>query len=356
MSQREQSARSKVVERRTYQRPLDADGTVFETTEQAVDRILNHQQWLWERAKGEPLNQQEKHELSKLGRLHKDRSASVSGRTRWLGGTRVAQTREASQFNCSFEKIATIHDVVDAFWLLLQGCGVGGKAEAGILNGFAKPVEIKTLKACITREEWDAGIRGEEENLDYTYIDHSGSRVWKLSIGDSAEAWSKSVGKLLAMKDPVDQILLDFGDIRPAGIRLSGYGWISSGDVTFRPAMVAIAEILNRRAGQLLTKEDINDIINWLGTTLSSRRSAEILLCDSDEPDAQQFALRKKSYWEGNPQREQSNNSLVFWQRPSRLELRGIFDLIEEGGGSEPGFINGEQARMRAPWFQGVNP
>jgi hypothetical protein len=38
------------------------------------------------------------------------------------------------------------------------------------------------------------------------------------------------------------------------------------------------------------------------------------------------------------------------------LELRGIFDLIEEGGGSEPGFINGEQARMRAPWFQGVNP
>lgn len=29
---------------------------------------------------------------------------------------------------------------------------------------------------------------------------------------------------------------------------------------------------------------------------------------------------------------------------------------MEEAGGSEPGLVNAEVARMRAPWFKGCNP
>jgi ribonucleoside-triphosphate reductase len=46
----------------------------------------------------------------------------------------------------------------------------------------------------------------------------------------------------------------------------------------------------------------------------------------------------------------------VFYQKPTKLELRAIFDILKEGGGSEPGFINGEAAKKRAPWFAGLNP
>ena len=46
-----QSLRSQLLVRRTYNRPLDDSGKVFETFEQTVDRVIGHQKWLWERAK-----------------------------------------------------------------------------------------------------------------------------------------------------------------------------------------------------------------------------------------------------------------------------------------------------------------
>lgn len=357
-TRRKPSTRSAIVTRRTYNRPLNAEGTAFETWPMTVDRVISHQRWLWERAKGGPLTEAQEAELEELRELFLDRKASVAGRTNWLGGTDVAKTREASQFNCAFSVVETVHDVVDGFWLLLQGCGVGARAYNGTLNGFAKaPETIDVIRSKRTLADWEMGNLGREENrAEYGRGPDGRINSFYLSVGDSAEAWAKSVGKLLALKEPIDKLVLDFSEIRAPGIRLRGYGWISSGDETLSRALVEIALILSRRAGQLLVKEDINDIINWLGTTLSSRRSAESLLMDITDPEAQTFALRKKNFWEGNIQREQSNNSVVFWQRPSRIELRGVFDLMREGGGSEPGFVNGEQARRRAPWFRGLNP
>ena len=101
---------------------------------------------------------------------------------------------------------------------------------------------------------------------------------------------------------------------------------------------------------------DILDLVNWLGTVLSSRRSAEIALFEYGEDEWKEFAVAKNNWWEGNIQRAQSNNSLLFKQRPSRDQLKEIFDLMVRSGGSEPGFINGEAATKRAPWFKGVNP
>ena len=336
--------RAQVITRRTYNRPLDKEGTKFETWEDTIDRVIHHQQWLWERAKGGELNNFEHIELKKLRDLFIKRIGLVSGRTLWLGGTDVAKHREASQFNCSFARVETIHNVVDAFWLLLQGCGVGFEPITGNLNGFTKPVQIEVIRS--TRD-----TRGYDHNKEY-YVGDS----WRLEVGDSAEAWAKSVGKLLAMKKPVKKVILDFTQIRPAGERLSGYGWISSGDDTISVAFKAIAELLNKRVGQLLTRMDILDVMNWLGTCLSSRRSAEIALMPYGSAEWHLFARAKKDHWIDNPQRAQSNNSLLFWDRPSIEELEDIFQIMEDAGGSEPAFINAEAAQKRAPWFAGVNP
>lgn len=343
------SARANIITRRTYSRPLNDEGTKFETWEQTVDRVIEHQRWLWERAKNSKLTNAENAEIHDLRQLMLERKVTTSGRTLWLGGTEVAKKREASQFNCSFGRVETVHDVVDAFWLLLQGCGVGFEPIIGNLNGFTQPVSIEVIRS--TRSN-----KGRENNSDWFVNKADGSTVWQLQVGDSAEAWAKSVGKLVAMKVPVDKIILDFSEIRPAGERLKGYGWISSGDETISKAFVGIAKILNRRAGQLLSRIDILDLVNWLGTTLSSRRAAEIALVPALDPEAHEFAMAKKEFWVDNPQRGQSNNSLLFWQKPSRFELAGIFQMMMDAGGSEPGFINGEAARKRAPWFKGVNP
>ena len=343
------STRAQVITRRTYNRPVSDDGKQFETWHDTVARVIDHQQWLWERAVGRELNDKEYGELYDLEQLMLDRKVSMSGRTLWLGGTNVAQHREASQFNCSFTEVETVYDVVDVLWLLLQGCGVGLKQVVGTLNGFSKPIKnIKVVRSTRTAKG------GNEHNVEYWEPE---TKTWTIQVGDSAEAWAKSVGKLLAGKYPADTLVLDFSQLRPAGERLKGYGWISSGDEAISVAYTAIANILNGRADSLLSRMDILDIVNHLGTILSSRRSAEIALFDYGQPEWEEFAVAKKDWWlYGNSHRQQSNNSLVFQEKPLRSDLEKIFQLMLEAGGSEPGFINAVEARRRAPWFKGANP
>ncbi|QFS87608.1 MULTISPECIES: ribonucleoside-triphosphate reductase, adenosylcobalamin-dependent [unclassified Marinobacter] len=342
-----QSVRSQIVTRRTYNRPLNLEGTVFETWAETVNRVIGHQRWLWERAQGHELSHAQRMELNELRELMLDRKVSMSGRTLWLGGTDVAKTREASQFNCSFLRIETVYDVVDSLWLLLQGCGVGFSPVIGTLTGFMQRIpEIEVIRSTRT------GKGGNEHNTE-TFKDG----VWTITVGDSAKAWAKSIGKLLAGKYPAHKLVLDFSQIRPAGERLAGYGWISSGDEQIAHAYEKIAQILNRKAGCLLNRMDILDLENHLGTVLSSRRSAEIAIFPVDEEEWEEFAVAKKDFWlYDNAHRTQSNNSLLFKKKPSKKELEHIFGLMLEAGGSEPGFINAEAARRRAPWFWGCNP
>jgi len=353
-----QDIRAEIVTRRTYARPLDDGG--FETWEDTVNRVIDHQGWLWNRAirfdgngNKPALSPRETNELEAFRQLMLDKKVTTSGRTLWLGGTNIAKKRESSQFNCSFTKVETVYDVVDVLWLLLQGCGVGFSPVVGTLNGFLKPIaNIEVVNSTKVVNADDTFEKGNEDNTETTV-----DRVWTIKVGDSAEAWAKSIGKLLAGKQDVDKLVLDFSNIRPAGIRLKGYGWISSGDTAISKAYLAIANILNRRAGQLLSRMDILDVVNWLGTVLSSRRSAQIALFEYGEPEWKEFAIAKKEWWlTGNEQRIQSNNSLMFKKKPTTMELQDIFNLMEQAGGSEPGFVNAETALKRAPWFAGSNP
>lgn len=342
------SIRAQVITRRTYNRPLD-DGT-FESWEQTIERVISHQLWLWSRAASPVLSSALMDEMltetEELRQLMLDRKVLVSGRTLWLGGTEVAKRREASQFNCSFTHVETVRDCVDVLWLLLQGCGVGFRPIVGQLTGYRKVTPKLTVINTVRTEKG-----GLAENTE-TFKDG----VWTIKVGDSAEGWAKSLGKLIAHPFAADQLVLDFSEIRPAGSRLAGYGWISSGDAGIEEAFTNIHHILNRRAGSLLSRMDILDLINWCGTILSSRRSAEIALFNYGEDEWEEFASAKKEFWIANKQRAQSNNSLLFKSKPTQAQLEQIFTLMVESGGSEPGFINAQTATQRAPWFKGVNP
>lgn len=361
------SVRAEIVTRRTYCRPMTVAEDMYEEWDDVVTRVVDHQRWLWERAKThklypeyplhdltedmwewQKLTEDEWTELHLLYNLIYSRKLVPAGRTLWLGGTDISRKREASMFNCAHLNIETVYDVVDAFWLLLQGCGVGFTPIVGTLTGFRKPIpKIEIVKS--TRAHDDKGRETNDEIFE--------DGTWTISVGDSAEAWAKSIGKLLAGKYEAKRLVFDFSEIRPAGQRLKGYGWISSGDDSISKAYPAIAEILNKRSGSLLTKIDILDILNWLGTVLSSRRSAEIALCEYGSAEWKEFATAKERCYEiGFKHRQQSNNSLVFYRKPTKPELEELFDLIVKSGGSEPGLINGEAALKRAPWFKGVNP
>jgi ribonucleoside-triphosphate reductase len=336
---------------RTYHRPVENGSGKLETWEQVCDRVISHQRWLWGRAlKVNEAEIQPEHEkeLEELKQLLLGRKATLAGRTLWLGGTEISRTRESSQLNCSFSEVATIYDVVDVLWLLLQGTGVGFRPVVGMLNGFRKPLrDVQIVRS--TRTD-----KGEPDNVEH--FDRE-TATWTIKIGDSAEAWAKAAGKLVAGKYPADILVLDFSEIRPTGYRLKGYGWISAGDEQISTAFTAIAHILSKRADQLLTAIDILDVVNHLGTILSSRRSAQIALLDNDHPESAAFAAAKHNYHKmGNVHRRQSNNSIVFHQKPTLPEIEEYLRLMVSYGGSEPGMVNAETAKKRAPWWSGQNP
>lgn len=362
------STRAQVITRRTYNRPLNDEGTVFETWGQTVDRVISHQKFLWERAltakiledmplhditpdmnEWQSLSLAESLELQELRTLLYERKIAVAGRTLWLGGTDIARRREASMFNCSFTNVETVYDAVDVFWLLLQGCGVGFRPVCGSLTGFRK--FIPDLEIIRSENSTKKGRENNEEEWD------ASSKTWTISIGDSAEAWAKSIGKLLAGKYPAKKLVLDFSQIRKPGVRLKNYGWLSQGDVGMVKAYTEVFNLMNARADALLTEIDILDIVNLLGTVLSTRRSAQIAVMDDSSPVIHEFAEAKIGIWEnGKQHRSQSNNSIVFWKKPTRAELEGWFEKINRGGNGEPGLINGQQLRSRAPWAVGMNP
>ncbi len=350
MSNQSPSARAEAVTRRTYNRPLDAEGTILETWEQTAHRATRiHHRKLWEGAGGKPNDA----ELDELYELVRSRKALVSGRTLWLGGTEYSTDRACSQFNCAFTRCQTVYEVVDIFWLLLNGCGVGFRPIAGTLHGFLKPIR-------------QFNVVSSTQNSDH-HGDPDGSSIpptadndfsWTIKVGDSAKSWAKSLGKLLNPPTcAVNKLTIDFSDVRGPGKRLKGYGWICNGSKPLEAAMRAIFAIMNAKAGDLLDEIDLLDMINWLGTVLSSRRSAQIALMDHGHPRWEQFAKAKQNWFDNNAaHRQQSNNSLVFWHKPTKREIKDIMQLIWDCGGSEPGFVNGEAARNRAPWFDGLNP
>lgn len=366
------SARARILERRTYLRPLDEDGLDFETPDQMLDRVIGHQRWLWERAKGGmkkvkrefankftgetqlvtvdefvpgKLTKVEEAELAELRRLMELRLVSVSGRVKWMGGTDLVKQRASGAFNCSFTLVNIPADLVDVFWLLLQGCGVGFKPVPGMLTGFSPTVQnVEIIASRRTKKG------GEEDNTE-TFEDG----VWTIKIGDSAKAWAKALGKIMAGKFPAHTIRIDLSELRPGGKRLKGYGWLSSGWKPLADALRAICKLMIDRAGQYLSAIDIGDIVNWLGTVLSSRRSAQIWLLDDFDPMIEEFIDAKVDRWnKGQGQREQSNNTILFWSRPPRWRVVELLNRILDYG--DPGFANAAHAKRRAPEFEGLNP
>lgn len=230
-------------------------------------------------------------------------------------------------------------------------CGVGFRPVAGSLTGFRKFIpNLKVIRSKNTT------AKGRESNQELWDPD---TRTWTISVGDSAESWAKSVGKLLAGKYPADTLVLDFYEIRKPGIRLKNYGWLSQGDQGISVAYTKIYEILNAKADSLLNEIDILDIVNLLGTVLSTRRSAQIGVLDDTNPLINEFASAKVGMWEEGSNithRSQSNNSIIFWSKPTKAELTKWFEQINTGGNGEPGLINGVAMKARAPWAVGLNP
>ncbi len=343
-------ARAETILRQKYLR-MKPDG-VQETYMDMLNRTAEHDAYLWRRQLGRELNAKERSEIAEYTHYKAQRMWSSAGRVNWLGGTAKSREVEVTSFNCSLLEVHTPDNAVNALWLLLQGCGVSVQPRTGGIFGFSHYIpKVSVIRS--TRIE--KGRTFNTQTLE--------NGVWTISVGDSAVAWAEAFGILLThqfngVEIRATELVLDFSNIRGAGQRTSGYQWKTSGDQRIADSYLKIAMLLNNRVQKPLTAIDIIDVVGLSATILSSRRSAALMQLPYGHEERNSFIHSKDRYYD-NPltsHRYIANHSLLFSSRPSLSTIRELFQLIYEGGGSEPGFINLEAAQRRFAHCKGVNP
>ena len=292
----------------------------------------------------------------------------LSGRTLWVGNTKVAQEYPMANYNCAFEVIDDFHAYHDLFYLLMVGSGVGVRV---LKEDAAKLPKIRT-DVKILHKAYNA--RPKEERLEFTNLAFTQDDV-TISIGDSKEGWAQALDhyfNILTSSEynKIKTIIVEYDSIRPRGERLKVFGGTASGYESMMTMLdkinkvVAAAGIRSGENRTQLLPIDLLDIANIIGENVVSggvRRTSEIGLIDADD----EACIKAKSNlyrqvngrWEMDKSishRQMSNNSIFYRHKPTREQLHWHIQQMRYSG--EPGWINEEAGAKRRPNFKGCNP
>jgi ribonucleoside-triphosphate reductase len=235
-----------------------------------------------------------------------------------FGGPQLRK-HEAKMYNCSSAHASRPRFFSEAMYLLLCGCGVGFSVQKRHTN------QLPTIAART------AGVE-------------------QFVVPDSIEGWADAFGVLLScfftenVQFPEFQgkvVLFDYSLIRPKGAKISG-GFKAPGPDGLRAAIERCEAILKRCLSEGKTRMapiDVYDFVMHMGDAVLSggvRRSATICLFDKDDQDM--LKAKTGNWWQDNPQRGRSNNSVVIKRDElTRQEWAGIMTSVRDYG--EPGFV-----------------
>ena len=338
---------------RTYSRWLESKQrreTWKETVQRAVEYSMSLDQTF--RNLSEKISESER-----LFDLIYNLKAFPSGRTLWIGGTEASRKFKAASFNCAGTVIDSFQTILDTFYLLLCGAGVGFR----IL-----PEDVEQLSPVRPSTQLEhEGYQGKPKEFrhDYTAVQCLADGVYKIVVGDSKEGWVQALEDyfiLLQLK--TDKIIINYDHVRPKGELLKTFGGRASGHVALMQMFSKIHGVIGnyKSAEHKLKPVDVLDIQNIIAESVvvgGVRRSSEIALFDVTD---QEVMSAKYDLWtEGSSNygkfwRSMSNNTIFFNEKPTLQKIKEILELNKHNG--EPGLLNAEAARKRRPNFQTINP
>jgi ribonucleoside-triphosphate reductase len=334
----------KVVFYRTYSRKKP-DGT-RETWPEVVDRVVRYSTSL---APTEP------GEAEALRGVLMELRGFVAGRTLWAGGTGFITHNGQANYNCAFTDLRTGKDFYDLVILLMSGAGVGFRVTRDNIAALNQNLPIRKVpKLHIYPYEF----YGFTHPLytEQSFVKHKGKEA-TLVVGDSREGWAEAVRLFLELLgDPYLELLhINLNSVRPLGSPLKRFGGFASGPGPLEDFFLNAAFILGGTKPEGWSDLKALDIANLIGRMVvagGTRRSAQIALGDWD---SMAFVTAKTgTWWKNKPWRVQSNNSVLFSEKPDRDTLLTLFDAILQYG--EPGFVNEQAAKKRRADFRGLNP
>jgi len=227
-------------------------------------------------------------------------------------GGKAIELNNARVYNCAFLPVDSIHSFSETMFLLLGGTGVGYSVQNHHIEKLPE-------------------IRKPNYNRKKKYV-----------VQDSIIGWADAIKALFKSYTGglTSHIEFDFSDIRPKGALLITAGGKAPGPEPLRIALVKIEAVLREKEDRSkLTDIECHDIQCHIADAVLAggiRRAAMISLFDLDS-DAM-LNCKAGSWWEDNPQRGRSNNSVVLLRHKiDKRTFDKVWERIEASGSGEPG-------------------
>lgn len=226
---------------------------------------------------------------------------------------------EVAGYNCSYLAIDNVRAFDEIMYILMCGTGVGFSVERQYIN---KLPEV-----------------AEEFHLTDTVI----------VVKDSKIGWAAAYRELLSLLYSGQIPKWDLSKVREAGARLKTFGGRASGPGPLNSLFEFAVELFKKAAGRKLTSLECHDLVCKTADCVVSggvRRSALISL--SNLSDDRMREAKMGQYWETNPQRDISNNSACYTERPDfNIFLKEMVSLYQSKRG-ERGIFNRQAAKYQA--------
>lgn len=233
-----------------------------------------------------------------------------SMRSMQFGGLPI-ELSNSRMFNCAFTNVDSVAVFSETMFNLLSGSGVGFSVQSRHIE------QLPVIK----------GVTSKRRN----YV-----------VQDSIIGWADSVKALVkAYTEGRSDPNFDFRDIRPKGSQLITSGGKAPGPAPLRICLDKIRSVLNDAVGRKLKSIEVYDIMNHIADAVLAggiRRAAMICLFDHNDMDM--LYSKSGAWYELNPQRGRSNNSVLLKRGEiTKEQFESIWEVVKNSGAGEPGFI-----------------
>jgi ribonucleoside-diphosphate reductase alpha chain len=230
-------------------------------------------------------------------------------------------------YNCSFIPVDSPRSFDETMYILMCGTGVGFSVEYKYINKLpAIPESFEKSTTIIVVE-------------------------------DSKSGWAKAFRELLALLWSGQIPSIDVSKLRPAGARLKTMGGRSSGPQPLVNLFDFTIAKFKTAAGRSFKPIEAHDIMCKIGEIVvvgGVRRSALISL--SNINDIEMAQAKTGNWWEHNPQRALSNNSVAYSRKPEMEQFIAEWKSLYDSKSGERGIYNVAAAQKQAAKYGRRDP
>lgn len=248
---------------------------------------------------------------------------------------KAAERDNTCAYNCSYLPIDDIKSFDEAMYILLCGTGVGFSVERQYITKLPE-IPDKLFES------------------DTTIV-----------VKDSKEGWAKSLRQLISLLYSGEIPKWDVSRVRPAGARLKTFGGRASGPGPLEDLFRFVVSKFKTASGRKLNSLECHDVLCKIGEIVvvgGVRRSAMISL--SNLSDDRMRDAKKGQWWEREPQRALSNNSVCYTEKPDVGQYLKEWTSLYESKSGERGIFSrvasqrqaAKNGRRKSDFDFGTNP